>query len=213
MTSTAGFCQKCGNLLGPNGQFCDKCGTPTEPSAPAPAGISVTRRTRWPARSRRHHHRRPRPYVAPPYMPPPGYGQPPPVGRRRTDSPSRRMVLGIVWVFGHRFDSGGHLRIRRDESRSRQSGGRQSGRGMALAGIVLGLVGVAGSDPLDRSRHRRHDEHQRLPRPADQFDASTAGPIPTPETVEARSTVATTGNTARRSHRDPAGPTARRGMP
>ena len=53
------------------------------------------------------------------------------------------LVLGIVWVFG----IGSILAVifgfvaRRQ---IRQSGGRQSGGGMALAGIILGFVGVLG---------------------------------------------------------------------
>ena len=51
------------------------------------------------------------------------------------------LVLGLVWVFG----IGSILAVifgfvaRRQ---IRQSGGRQTGGGMALAGIILGLVGV-----------------------------------------------------------------------
>jgi Domain of unknown function (DUF4190) len=52
------------------------------------------------------------------------------------------MVLGIVWVFGIGsilaviFGFVGRKQIR-------ESGGRQSGGGMAIAGIVLGFVGIA----------------------------------------------------------------------
>ena len=38
MTSPSGFCQKCGNQMGPSSQFCDKCGTPAGAVAPSPAG-------------------------------------------------------------------------------------------------------------------------------------------------------------------------------
>jgi hypothetical protein len=53
------------------------------------------------------------------------------------------LVLGIVWVFGVGsilaviFGFVGRSQIRR-------SGGRQSGGGLAIAGIVLGVIGVAG---------------------------------------------------------------------
>ena len=53
------------------------------------------------------------------------------------------MVLGIVWIYG----IGSILALVFGYSAKRQidgSGGRESGRGMAVAGIVLGWVGVAG---------------------------------------------------------------------
>ena len=53
------------------------------------------------------------------------------------------MVLGIVWVYG----IGSILALVFGYQAKKQideSGGRESGRGMAIAGIVLGWVGVAG---------------------------------------------------------------------
>jgi Domain of unknown function (DUF4190) len=76
-------------------------------------------------------------------QPPPGYGQPLPVGQTTNGLAIASLVLGIVWVFGLGsilaviFGFVGRKQIR-------QSGGRQSGGGMAIAGIVLGFVGVVG---------------------------------------------------------------------
>jgi Domain of unknown function (DUF4190)/zinc-ribbon domain len=144
MTSTASFCEKCGNLLGPNSQFCDKCGTPVGAVAPASAGASGQ-----PPQPVAEVPLPPPPppalaYGAPPYVQaPPGYGQPPPVGQTANGLAIASLVLGIVWVFGLGsilaviFGFVGRKQIR-------QSGGRQSGGGMATAGIVLGFVGVVG---------------------------------------------------------------------
>jgi hypothetical protein len=143
MTSTASFCEKCGNLLGPNSQFCDKCGTPVGAVATAPAGVSGL-----PPQQVAGAPLPPPPpalaYGAPPSMPPPpGYGQPLPVGQTTNGLAIASLVLGIVWVFGLGsilaviFGFVGRKQIR-------QSGGRQGGGGMAIAGIVLGFIGVVG---------------------------------------------------------------------
>jgi hypothetical protein len=53
------------------------------------------------------------------------------------------LVLGIVWVFG----IGAILAVIFGfvaRKQIRESGGRQGGSGMALAGIILGFVGIAG---------------------------------------------------------------------
>lgn len=53
------------------------------------------------------------------------------------------MVLGIVWLYG----IGAVLALIFGYQAKKQidgSGGRETGRGMAVAGIVLGWVGVAG---------------------------------------------------------------------
>lgn len=85
------------------------------------------------------------PYVGGPatgVMPPPIYGQPPVVQTTNGLSVAS-LVLGIVWVFGLGsilaviFGFIGRKQIR-------QSGGTQSGGGMATAGIVLGCIGVVG---------------------------------------------------------------------
>jgi hypothetical protein len=145
MTSTASFCEKCGNLLGPNSQFCDKCGTPVGAVASAPAGTSGL--APQPVAGAQLPPPPPPPtaaYGAPPSMqPPPGYGQPPPVGQTTNGLAIASLVLGIVWVFGISsilaviFGFVARKQIR-------QSGGRQGGGGMAIAGIVLGFVGIVG---------------------------------------------------------------------
>ena len=146
MTSTASFCEKCGNLLGPNSQFCDKCGTPVGATAPTPAGAAG--QAPQPVAGSPLPLPPPPPpapaYGAPPYMQaPPGYGQPPPVGQTTNGLAIASLVLGIVWVFGLGsilaiiFGFVGRKQIR-------HSGGRQGGGGMAIAGIVLGFVGVVG---------------------------------------------------------------------
>jgi len=53
------------------------------------------------------------------------------------------LVLGIVWVYG----IGSILALifgYQAKAQIDRSGGRESGRGMAVAGIVLGWIGVAG---------------------------------------------------------------------
>ena len=52
------------------------------------------------------------------------------------------MVLGIVWVYGVGAILAvifGHVALRR-----MARGERQAGRGMAIAGLVLGYIGIAG---------------------------------------------------------------------
>jgi uncharacterized membrane protein len=141
MTSTASFCENCGNLLGPNSQFCDKCGTPVGVVAPEPVSASGP-----PTQPVAGMPLPPPPasaYGAPPYMQaPPGYGQPP-VGQATNGLAIASLVLGIVWVFG----LGSILAVIFGfvaRKQIRHSGGRQSGGGMAIAGIVLGFVGVIG---------------------------------------------------------------------
>lgn len=125
--------------MAPSSQFCDKCGTPAAAAAPSPAGaigqppyLAAAPGSLPPAP----------PYVAPGYvLPPPGYG-PPPVGQTTNGLSVASMVLGIVWVFG----IGSILAVIFGfvaRKQIKDSGGRQSGGGMALAGIILGFVGVA----------------------------------------------------------------------
>ena len=140
MTSPAGFCQKCGNQMGPASQFCDKCGTPAGGVAPSPAG--AIGRLPYPVAPPPGSPPPAPPYFAPSYAPPPpGYG-PPPVGHSTNGLSVASMVLGIVWVFG----IGSILAVIFGfvaRKQIKDSGGRQSGSGMALAGIILGFVGVA----------------------------------------------------------------------
>jgi len=53
------------------------------------------------------------------------------------------MVLGIVWIYG----IGAVLALifgYQAKAQIDRSGGREAGRGMAIAGIVLGWIGIAG---------------------------------------------------------------------
>ncbi len=83
----------------------------------------------------------PQPYGAyGPYQPPPyGYGPPPP---RTNGMAVASLVLGIVWVYW----VGSILAVVFGfvaRSQIKASGGAQTGDGMAIAGIVLGFIGVA----------------------------------------------------------------------
>ena len=129
--------------MGPSSQFCDRCGTPAGAVAPSPAGAfgqapyPVAAALGSPPAL---------PYVAPKYLrgyvpQRPGYG-PPPAGQATNGLSVASMVLGIVWVFG----VGSILAVIFGfvaRKQIKDSGGRQSGSGMALAGIILGFVGVA----------------------------------------------------------------------
>lgn len=78
----------------------------------------------------------------PGYAPPPGY-QPPqqPIPQSTNGFAIASLVLGIVWIWwigsilALVFGYVGLSQIRR-------SGGYQGGRGLAIAGIVLGWVGI-----------------------------------------------------------------------
>ena len=106
--------------------------------------------------------------------PPPGYGQPPPVGQTTNGLAIASLVLGIVWVFGLGsilaviFGFVGRKQIR-------QSSGRQSGGGMAIAGIVLGFVGVVGLILWIVLIIAVRNEHQQLPGPADRRSNANCG--------------------------------------
>ena len=125
--------------MGPSGQFCDRCGTPAGAVAPSPAGAFG---------------RAPYPVAAAPALATSpslrrtelraaatGYG-PPPAGQATNGLSVASMVLGIVWVFGIGSILAGIFGFVA-RKQIKDSGGRQSGSGMALAGIILGFVGVA----------------------------------------------------------------------
>lgn len=95
------------------------------------------------------------PFQPPGYAPPPGYGQQPGYGppgynpqwQQPYATPVTNgmaiasMVLGILWLYW----IGSILALVFGYIAKRQideAGGRQSGRGMAVAGIVLGWIGV-----------------------------------------------------------------------
>lgn len=125
-------CRRCGAALTPTSKFCPACGNPVPPEpmvqtyAPAPAASSAG----------------PMPGYAPPTS---TAGTAPafnPAAPKSTNGLAiAAMVLGILWVywigsilalvFG--YVSKGQINA---------SGGQQGGRGMAIAGIVLGWVGI-----------------------------------------------------------------------
>ncbi len=77
--------------------------------------------------------------ATPPPPPPAAYAPPPPT--RTNGMAIAALVLGIVWVYG----VGSVLALVFGYSAKAEidrSGGAQTGRGMAVAGIVLGWVGV-----------------------------------------------------------------------
>lgn len=81
------------------------------------------------------------PSPAPPGYPPAGY-VPYPVPTRTNGFAIASLVLGIVWVYW----IGSILALVFGYIAKNQidrSGGTQTGRGMAIAGIVLGWIGVA----------------------------------------------------------------------
>jgi Domain of unknown function (DUF4190) len=77
--------------------------------------------------------------------PPPAYGYPPPYGyapeQRRTNGLAiASMILGIVWLWWIGSILAvifGHIALGQMKRRS------ESGRGMAIAGLVLGYIGIA----------------------------------------------------------------------
>jgi hypothetical protein len=89
------------------------------------------------------------PELHPAFVPPPppagdpsGYTYPPPAAASSTNGLAiASMVLGILWIYA----IGSVLALVFGYKAKRsidQSGGRESGRGMAIAGIVLGWIGV-----------------------------------------------------------------------
>ena len=138
------FCEQCGRepLTEDAARFC----APRVVAHRVPDATAAPRRPHRPGR----HRPRPRqpPMVAPPPPPPPSSGWATPSGAHGYATPTRTnglaiasMVLGILWlywigsilalVFGYVA-----------KSQIKRSNGAQTGRGMAIAGIVLGWVGV-----------------------------------------------------------------------
>jgi hypothetical protein len=118
-------CTNCGTVATDEAHFCPRCGS----SMAAPAAAEV-------------------PLASAPPPPPPPYAQPqqPYYGGlgpapRTNGMAVASLVLGIIWLFwvgsilALVFGYVGKGQIDR-------SGGAQSGRGLAIAGIVLGWVGV-----------------------------------------------------------------------
>ncbi|HXY92667.1 MAG TPA: DUF4190 domain-containing protein [Acidimicrobiia bacterium] len=135
-------CRQCGSEMTAEAKFCPACGTAVagaaEPGASNGAGHGLPDGAPGYAAPIRP----PPPPPAPPptqgYPAPYGYGAPP---TSTNGMAVAAMVLGILWlywlgsilalIFGYVA-----------KSRIDRSGGRQGGRGMAIAGIVLGWVGV-----------------------------------------------------------------------
>jgi len=114
-TEGSHFCPRCGaSMAAPEPDFARPQGAPPPPSAPPP----------------------PQYYGAPPYQY--GPGRP---SQTTNGMAVASLVLGIVWIFwvgsilAVIFGYVGKGQIDR-------SGGTQGGRGLAIAGIVLGWVGV-----------------------------------------------------------------------
>ncbi len=116
------FCENCQHQVSDAASFCPACGHPQVPvSSPPPQ----------PAPQQR--------YSA--YAPPATNA--PTVAAKTNGMAVASLVLGIVWVFGITSILAlifGILSKRQIET----SNGAQTGRGLSIAGIVLGAVGIAG---------------------------------------------------------------------
>ncbi|HXA73787.1 MAG TPA: DUF4190 domain-containing protein [Acidimicrobiales bacterium] len=137
------YCASCGSPVRGGTSFCEKCGAFVSSASP-PEAVAA-------GQSPPAYDAPPPPPPAGPYPPPPyppGYGTPgyvpaPPTVPSTNGFSIASLVLGIVWVFG----VGAILAVIFGfvaRKQIRESGGRQGGSGMALAGIILGFVGIAG---------------------------------------------------------------------
>jgi Domain of unknown function (DUF4190)/zinc-ribbon domain len=160
--TAAGYCPQCGSPHVAGAAFCSNCGTnlrsavdsadvgsmppPTEsttqaaatPSAPPPSSYPPP--GGYPPPPAGH----PPSGYPPPYPPHGGYGYayPAPVQQRTNGFAIAGLVLGIVWIYW----IGSVLALVFGyvaKSQIDQSNGTQGGRGMAIAAIVLGWIGVA----------------------------------------------------------------------
>jgi uncharacterized protein DUF4190 len=128
------YCRHCGGPLLADAAFCTNCGKSTAEAqtTPPPQGAP--------------------PPPAPPGYPPPGYPPPPgeyagyvpypvPMQQKTNGFSIASLVLGIIWIYW----IGSILALIFGyiaKSQIDGSQGTQGGRGMAIAGIVLGWVGV-----------------------------------------------------------------------
>lgn len=125
------FCGNCGQPLQSGDQFCAGCGNPTAPPPTAmvpPYGAKTATFTAVAGQM-------PAP---PPYM---QYQMPP--GRSTNGLAIASLVLGIVWLAG----VGSLLAVIFgfvSRKQIRESGGRQTGDGLSIAGIILGFIGILG---------------------------------------------------------------------
>lgn len=126
------YCRHCGAPLLADAAFCTSCGKSTAEAQAAPPQSAP-------------------PPIAPPGYPPPGYPPPPtehgympypvPMQQKTNGFAIASLVLGIIWIYW----IGSILALIFGyvaKSQIDRSQGMQSGRGMAIAGIVLGWVGV-----------------------------------------------------------------------
>lgn len=145
-------CPSCGRQVRPESAYCPGCGTslgsahpvqgPSAPVSPTPPasfssppiqphsyGAATTPQT-YPA-----------PAYQTPYQPPyQAYYQPVPTGQRTNGMAIASLVLGIVWVWWLGSILAvifGYVALGQIKQRN------EGGRGMAIAGIILGFVGVA----------------------------------------------------------------------
>ena len=135
------FCEQCGGQLTEDARFCARCGAPVREAAPASQPWAGPPQQSPPSEAMP-----PPPMVAPPPPAPPapsagwdasGYTTPTKTNGLAVAS----MVLGIVWVYW----IGSILALVFGyvaKGQIKRSNGTQTGRGMAIAGIVLGWVGV-----------------------------------------------------------------------
>ena len=125
-------CTRCGGPLTPGVKFCPECGKPVPPDAtsgmPAPGGQPAGGMAGF--------------LPVPQELPGPASGAPALSIPKPTNGLAvASMVLGIVWIYwigsilALIFGYVAKGQIDRSE-------GRQAGRGMAIAGIVLGWVGI-----------------------------------------------------------------------
>lgn len=127
-------CKRCGAVATPGSKFCPACGNalPPEPVLQAANPLAATIVATGPL-----------PGYAPPRTPigaPPQQAQPY-VARPTNGLAIASMVLGILWVYW----VGSILALVFGyiaKGQINESGGQQGGKGMAIAGIVLGWVGV-----------------------------------------------------------------------
>lgn len=157
VSAADGYCPQCGSPRRAGAAFCSNCGTPLPARGEDSGGVQSAA----PGGDAQTGYQPPPPqgYVpaSPGYqpLPPPGYQPPPPPGygygygyqsaplQQRTNGFSiASLVLGIVWIYW----IGSVLALVFGyiaKNQIDQSNGTQSGRGMAIAGIVLGWIGVA----------------------------------------------------------------------
>ena len=125
-------CSRCGAANLPGAKFCPACGNALPPAAVAGAAVSAPAAAGMPGYN-----------IVSDHLPGNPLQEPLPPGVQKTTNglAIASMVLGIVWVYW----IGSILALIFGYIAKGQingSAGRQGGRGMAIAGIVLGWVGI-----------------------------------------------------------------------